>query len=102
MTNRICPGRIKRINIRNVQLAELLHLLEKLVCTRRFIFIHFTEGKADVHQDVIAGLDFRRVFEANLFDDAAEICTAHLHARRIGRDFDQLTWNCQAHVFYSW
>src|SRR5438067_7068499 len=89
------------INIRNVQLAELFHFLEKLVCTRRFTFIYLAQRKADMNQDIIAGLDLRRVFETDLFQDAAEICAAHLHARRIGRDLDQLTWNRQAHGFRS-
>src|SRR4030095_6693359 len=89
------------INIRNIQLAKLFHFVKKPVCTRRFILIYLAECKADMNQDVIASFDFRRVFEADLFHDAAEICTAHLHARSIGRDLDQFTWNRQAHDFRS-
>jgi hypothetical protein len=77
----------------------LFQLIEKLVSPRGFLLVHFAKRKTDVHQNVIAGLNFRRVFETNLLHDSAEIRASHSNAIRIVRDLDQFTWNGETHGF---
>lgn len=87
------------IQIRSLELSQLFHFFQQLVCARSFLFIHFAERKANVNQNVIAGLNFGSVFETNLLNDAAKIGAAHPDAVRIIRDLDQFTWNRQTHGF---
>src|SRR4029077_10624728 len=86
-----------RIHFWCIEFAQLFHFFEKFVGPRSFFLVHFTEGETDVHQDVVAGLNFRRVFETHLCHNSSEVRLAHANSVRIVRDLDQFTGNRQTH-----
>ena len=74
-----------------VEFAELVHFGKELVSAFRFGFVNFLKSETDVDEDIIAEAHLRRVFEADLLDDAAEIGFAHPDAMSVGLDFENFS-----------
>ncbi len=70
------------------KLIELLHLREQRVGARGDVLIDLAQRESDMDQHVVAGFDLRRIFEADLLDDAAEVGLAHSHTLRTLSDFE--------------
>ncbi len=82
--------------LRHGDLFELVHLGQVLVGPRGFLRIHFADGEADVHHDVLADLWIGNVLQAGLARDAAVIDAAHPHAALLLK-LDDFSGNCQTH-----
>ena len=72
------------------------HLAEDVECFQRLFRIDFGDGKADVHDGVIAYRDVGHVVQAHLFDDAAEVNAADAEVV-FKQDFVDAAWNSETH-----
>src|SRR4051794_30566398 len=55
-----------RFCVTGIQLIQLLHFLQHAVSIRSLFFIHFTEGKSHMHQDILTKLHIGGIFQAHL------------------------------------
>src|SRR5262252_11159573 len=80
-----------------IEFPQLLHRVQKLEHAARLGLVDLGEGKADMHEHVIAGDDVGDVVEADALRDAAEVNLAHQDPMLAER-LDHATRNAEAHV----
>jgi hypothetical protein len=63
----------------HIQVSKLVHSLEEIEDKPRFGFVNARQGEPDVHDDVLADLNFGHVLQTDVFENTAEINLAHEH-----------------------
>src|SRR5579864_7599534 len=79
-------------------LFYVAHLPEVLEDALGFFLVDDADGEADVDQDILADLRFRRVSKVDVFADAAKVDLPQTKSDVAGiNDFDDFSWNGETH-----
>jgi len=76
------------------QVVHLAQVLEHLV---RLGFVHDAQGETDMHDHVIAHLDFGHEAQVGFLDHAPKAHLPDAGQIVIAGYAEHLTWNCEAH-----
>src|SRR5690242_3201645 len=84
------------IDLGRFQLSQLIHARQMLVRARRLLLVNLANRKADVDHYVVADLRIRKVFQAGLAGNPAEIHFGHPDSM-LFMEFDNLSRNRETH-----